>query len=164
MRSSSRSLQMGSAPSATVWTRALRGLLDELAIARVLLAWLPIWLLLIGFLVGLAVAYQIPHSYSIDVGSPRDQAYVRNFHTRLAEPGHVYRWSGVYGYVSLPGLGGSRPFTMGVELDPARYFHDLFCLGGNGLFRYLPRLGRFHCCLFGGPAVDVEVSTPRRTA
>src|SRR5207253_9261288 len=70
--------------------------------------------------VGLVGAYQAPHSYRVDVGSPRDQAYIRNFHTRLSEPGHSYRWSDVYGYVSFPGLGGSRPFTVSVELDPAR--------------------------------------------
>src|SRR3712207_6848277 len=31
-----------------------------------------------------------------------------------------YRWSDVYGYVTLPGVGGGRPFTVSVELDPAR--------------------------------------------
>src|SRR5207249_8936460 len=32
----------------------------------------------------------------------------------------AYRWSDVYGYVLFPGLGGSRPFTLSVDLDPPR--------------------------------------------
>lgn len=126
MRSNSRSFRL--------WTRARGGLVGELATARVLLTWLPIWSLLVGFLVGLVAAYQSPHSYSIDVGSPRDQAYVRNFHTRLAEPGHTYRWSDVYGYVSFPGLGGARPFTVSVELDPARVAPVTLIVNGVSLF------------------------------
>jgi hypothetical protein len=75
----------------------------------------------LAFVVALAVvAYQVPGTYVVDVGSPSDQAYTRNFHTRLDESGRTYRWSDVYGYVNFPGVGGSRPFTVTVVLDPER--------------------------------------------
>src|SRR5438445_8537619 len=97
-----------------------RALCDELALAASLLLWPPLWLLLALALLGLLLAYQVPHSYAIDVGSPQDQAYVRNFHTRLQEGPQTYRWSDVYGYVAFPGMGGSRPFTVALALDPER--------------------------------------------
>ena len=65
-------------------------------------------------------AYQRPATYVVDVGSRQDQAYTRNFHARLDEPGRTYRWSDVYGYVTFPGAGGSRPFTLTATLDAAR--------------------------------------------
>lgn len=92
---------------------------DAVFVAR-LLRWLPIWALL-AVTIGLAAAaYQTPRSYTVYVGSPQDQAYTRNFHTRLEESGRAYRWSDVYGYVSFPGIGGSRPFTVTTLLDPGR--------------------------------------------
>jgi hypothetical protein len=66
------------------------------------------------------VAYQRPGTYVVDVGSRQDQAYTRNFHARLEEPGRTYRWSDVYGYVSFPGVGGSRPFTLTATIDAQR--------------------------------------------
>src|SRR5437879_1791665 len=82
--------------------------------ARRLLLWLPVWIVLALALFGMLAAYQIPRSYTIEVGTPQDEAYVRNFHARLEEGGRAYRWSDVYGYVLFPGLGGSRPFTLSV--------------------------------------------------
>lgn len=95
-------------------------LLSELTVARALLLWLPIWLLLALTLAGLVATYQVPRSYVIAVGTPQDEAFVRNFHGRLSDNGRPYRWSDVYGYLLFPGLGGSRPFTATVELDPGR--------------------------------------------
>jgi hypothetical protein len=109
-------------------------LASELALAGGLLAWLPVWLLLAAGLAGLVGAYQVPNTYEIDVGSPSDQAYVRNFHTRLEDTGRTYRWSDVYGYVLFPGLGGSRPFTATVELDPARPARVTLIVNGSPLF------------------------------
>lgn len=84
------------------------------------LLWLPLWLLVLGMLAAIVALYQAPRDYSVQVGTPQDQAYVRNFHARLDDPGRPYRWSDVYGYVDFPGLGGSRPFTLSVALDPGR--------------------------------------------
>jgi hypothetical protein len=98
----------------------VRALRDELPVARRLLLWLPVWIVLGVALAGMLAAYQVPRSYSIGVGTPQDQAYVRNFHARLGDGGKAYRWSDVYGYVLFPGLGGSRAFTLSVELDPLR--------------------------------------------
>ena len=41
-------------------------------------------------------------------------------HIVLDDQGRPFRWSDVYGYVLFPGLGGSRPFTLSVALDPGR--------------------------------------------
>src|SRR5947209_1522803 len=93
---------------------------QELSFARKLLAWPPVWVVLAATLVGMAAAYQVTRDYTVYVGSPQDEAYVRNFHPRLDEGGRAYRWSDVYGYVLFPGLGGSRPFTLSVALNPPR--------------------------------------------
>ncbi|HEX8231058.1 MAG TPA: hypothetical protein VF826_17355 [Chloroflexia bacterium] len=98
----------------------VRWIVEEFRFAVGLLRWWVVWpgLMLV---MGLSVAaYQIPGTYIVDVGSPQDQAYTRNFHTRLEESGRTYRWSDVYGYVSFPGVGGSRPFTLTVTLDAQR--------------------------------------------
>lgn len=118
MRSNSRAVQpLGAARILASFAHRLVG--EAVFVAR-LLRWLPIWALL-GVTVGLAAtAYQTPRSYTVNVGSPQDQAYTRNFHTRLAEGERAYRWSDVYGYVSFPGIGGSRPFTVTALLDPGR--------------------------------------------
>lgn len=94
-------------------------LLAEARFVAKLLRWFPAWLLVVLVLTGAVVAYQAPRTYTVNVGAPQDQAYTRNFHTRLDEDGHNYRWSDVYGYVLFPGIGGSRPFTLTVTLDPA---------------------------------------------
>ena len=88
--------------------------------ARRLLAWGPAWLLLAATLVAIVAAYQTTRPYTVDVGTPRDEAYVRNFHARLQDVDRPYRWSDVYGYVLFPGLGGGRPFTLTLQLDPGR--------------------------------------------
>jgi hypothetical protein len=86
---------------------------------RLLRSWVvwPVVLLVVAMAV---VAYQLPGTYVVDVGSRQDEAYTRNFHTRLQELGRTYRWSDVYGYVTFPGAGGSRPFTLTVGLDTGR--------------------------------------------
>ena len=66
------------------------------------------------------LTFQVPHTYAIAVGTPQDEAYVQNFHARLSDGERSYRWTDVYGYVSLPGLGGSRPFTVTIDMDPGR--------------------------------------------
>ncbi len=98
----------------------LRWISEEVRFGLRLLRWWAVWpgLLLVAALS--VAAYQLPGTYVVDVGSPQDQAYTRNFHTRLEEPGRTYRWSDVYGYVSFPGVGGSRPFTLTVTLDAQR--------------------------------------------
>src|SRR5690242_4149854 len=78
----------------------------EARTARRLLAYWPVWALLGLFILAVLVAYQTPRSYRVAVGSPSDEAYVRNFHTRLSDSTGQYRWSDVYGYVLFPGLGG----------------------------------------------------------
>ena len=107
--------------STTIYSIDLRGLArSEIGVAWWLLRWWAIWVALLLFLAGLVVAYQSPRSYTIEVGQPSDEAYVKNFHARLDDNGISYRWSDVYGYVALPGLGGSRPFTITIMLDTER--------------------------------------------
>lgn len=99
---------------------SLASLLAEARFFANALRWIPLWLLVL-LSMGVAVAiYQTPHAYTVLVGAPQDQAYTRNFHTRLEENGQLYRWSDVYGYVLFPGVGGSRPFTVSTTLDPGR--------------------------------------------
>src|SRR5690348_5279438 len=76
----------------------------EIATWLGLLRWWPMWAALGLLLASMVVANQIPHRYVIDVGSPSDEAVVRNFHTRLSDSdaGPTYRWSDVYGYVLFP--------------------------------------------------------------
>src|SRR5438552_9966720 len=112
----------------------LSSLFEEWGLARRLLLWPPLWVLLAVALLGFVTAYQIPHGYTVDVGSPQDQAYVHNFHARLQEGSRNYRWSDVYGYVSFPGLGGARPFTAALVLDPSRAAPVNVFVNGEGLF------------------------------
>lgn len=82
--------------------------------------WWPLAPLLAVFLASVLWLYQSPASYTIDVGGPGDEAYTLNFHGRLADSQPTYRWSDVYGYVTMPGIGGSRPFTLTLSIDPGR--------------------------------------------
>jgi hypothetical protein len=108
-----------SAPRST--RTRLRGLFrSESGSLGRLLRWWPVWLALVLFIGALVADYQTPGSYSVPVGSPEDEAYVRNFHARMADTTPSYRWSDVYGYVAFPGVGGSRPFTITLTLDPGR--------------------------------------------
>ncbi|MEO6458255.1 MAG: hypothetical protein ABIO92_08295, partial [Chloroflexia bacterium] len=68
----------------------------------------------------MVAAYQSPLTFTVDVGSAQDQAYTRNFHSRVTEAGRDFRWSGVYGYIALPGTGGGRPLTATLTIDSAR--------------------------------------------
>jgi hypothetical protein len=80
-----------------------------------------LWLLLALTVGGAVLAYQVPHGYAIDVGSPADQAYVHNFHDRRDDAsGRTFRWSDAYGYVILPGTGGGVPFTVTLALNPGQ--------------------------------------------
>lgn len=106
-----------SATSSTTLPQVLRGE------ARTLLALLKWWVLLPVLLLFLGASfllYQTPGHYVVDVGSPSDEAYTLNFHTRLNEGVTTYRWSDVYGYVLFPGIGGSRPFTTTMTVDMGR--------------------------------------------
>jgi hypothetical protein len=81
--------------------------------------WWPLLPLLAAFVAAVILAYQSPAGYTVDVGAPQDEAYTRNFHARSdTVPG--YRWSDVYGYIVFPGVGGSRPFTVELAIDPER--------------------------------------------
>ncbi|HEY0072382.1 MAG TPA: hypothetical protein VGE04_20675, partial [Chloroflexia bacterium] len=93
---------------------------DEAAYGVRLLRWWVVWPVALLVAALSVVAYQHPGTYLVDVGSRQDQAFTRNFHARLEEPGRTYRWSDVYGYVSFPGVGGSRPFTLTVTFDTQR--------------------------------------------
>ena len=90
--------------------------------ARTLLALMKWWVLLpvLLFLGASFLIYQTPGNYAVDVGSPSDEAYTLNFHTRLSDGAATYRWSDVYGYLLFPGTGGSRPFTATITLDMGR--------------------------------------------
>ena len=109
----------------------LRG---EAALWLRLLRWWPAWAVLVAALGGLTLSYQMPHTYSVDIGSAQDQLYVRNFHGRSEEGTPSYRWSGVYSYVAFPGLGGSRPFTASLTLDPERPAPVTIIVNGETLF------------------------------
>lgn len=100
-----------------------------------LLRWRSLWLLLILFTAGVVGAYQSPQSFTVNAGSPQDQAYLRNFHARLTEGEKTYRWSDVYGYVQLPGLGGSRPFTVTLTLDPERTAQVEVIINGERMYK-----------------------------
>src|SRR5689334_7918243 len=115
---STTTLQQANASKATTGTL----MRSELSVALGLLRLWPLWVAVAIFLGATFAAYQVPHTYTIDIGSPSDGAYARNFHGRLidTDTGPNYRWSDVYGYVLFPGLGGSRPFTVTMTFDTAR--------------------------------------------
>ncbi len=89
---------------------------------RRLLARPLFWLLPALTLVGMIAAYQVRQGYDIDVGSPGDDPYVRNFHTPLTDSqvGRSYRWTDAYSYLTLPGIGGGVPYTITLTLNPGR--------------------------------------------
>src|SRR4051794_15926137 len=94
----------------------------EVRVVARLLSRPAFWALIVLTLLGATAAFQVRHGYAIDVGSPADQAYMHNFHDRRTDSvdGRSFRWSDVYGYVSLPGVGGGVPFTVTLTLNPAR--------------------------------------------
>jgi hypothetical protein len=94
---------------------------EVLSVAR-LLTRPALWLLVVLALLGAAAAYQVRHSYDIDVGSPSDRLLVRNFHDPRTDgaTGRTFRWSDAYGYVDLPGTGGGVPFAVTLTLNPGR--------------------------------------------
>jgi hypothetical protein len=77
-------------------------------------------------LAGAIVAYQIHYSFDLDVGTPIDQSFVRNFHDPRVEAsveggaGRTFRWSDAYGYVDLAGTGGGAPFDITLTLNTGR--------------------------------------------
>ncbi|MEP6776349.1 MAG: hypothetical protein ABJA50_12210, partial [Chloroflexota bacterium] len=81
-----------------------------------------LWILLSLTLAGAIVAYQIHYSFNLDVGTPIDQAFVRNFHDTRVEDGtgRTFRWSDAYGYVDLSGTGGGVPFDVTLTLNTGR--------------------------------------------
>jgi hypothetical protein len=113
------------------WLEAIRG--ESATLAR-LLAWLPVWLLPVVLVAAVTLSTQRPMDFLLDVGSPRDEAFMRNFHTRLEEPGVTYRWSDVYGYIVLAGVGGGRPFTVDVVLDVPRPAPVTVIVNGEPMF------------------------------
>src|SRR4051812_25256973 len=121
-------------PRAAARANARPGGPGELAAARALLLWWPLWLLIAAALAALATTYQVSRTYTVNVGTGQDEAYVRNFHARLDDQGRPFRWSDVYGYVLFPGLGGSRPFTLSVALDPGRPAPVTAIVNGESLF------------------------------
>lgn len=133
MRSNSRYISKSSG-RASEHQVAIAGAASELNTFARLLRWLPVWALLALTIAALIVAYQTAHIYRVDVGAPQDEAYVRNFHSRVSDPAPSYRWSDVYGYVAFPGLGGSRPFTVTVQLDPGRTAPVIIIVNGVTLF------------------------------
>ncbi|MDQ3930966.1 MAG: hypothetical protein M3328_17710, partial [Chloroflexota bacterium] len=123
--------------SSSIWGGlrvALAWLRVEVAMWLRLLRWWPAWAALAVTALGLTLAYQVPHTYAVDVGSAQDQLYVRNFHGRSEEETPSYRWSGVYSYVAFPGLGGSRPFTATLTLDPKRAAPITIIINGETMF------------------------------
>ncbi|HET9494763.1 MAG TPA: hypothetical protein VFR15_11075 [Chloroflexia bacterium] len=107
---------------------------DELSALVRLLGWWPAWLLPVALAIAVVLLTQRPVAVEVDVGSPRDEAFVRNFHTRLEQPGATYRWSDVYGYIALPGVGGSRQFTVELTLDVPRPATVTVIVNGETLF------------------------------
>lgn len=85
-----------------------------------LLRWWPLLPVLLLFLGAAFLIYQRPGLYVVDIGSPSDEAYTVNFHTRLDDSGATYRWSDVYGYVLFPGIGGGRQSNVSLLVDMGR--------------------------------------------
>jgi hypothetical protein len=85
-----------------------------------LLARPAIWGLVGVTVLGGVAAYQVRHSYDIDIGDATDQAYTRNFHERLVDDatGRSYRTLDAYGYIVLTGVGGSAPYSVTLSLNP----------------------------------------------
>ncbi len=100
----------------------LRRLAPEARILGRLLARPLVWAIVALTLLGAVAAYQVRHAYDIDVGSPADQAYVRNFHDREAADsgGPTFRRGDTYSFLVLPGLGGGAPYSVTLTLQPGR--------------------------------------------
>ncbi len=67
-------------------SESLRGQLrGRLGAHSGLVLWLPAWVLPAVIVVFTVAVYQSPLNFTVDVGSPQDQAYMRNFHSRVTE-------------------------------------------------------------------------------
>src|SRR3954463_15717772 len=93
--------------------------------SRLLIRWLMqplLWAILALTLLGAVAAYQVRHTYTIDVGGPDDALYLRNFHDRAADPadGRTYRQGDAYSYIVLPGIGGGVPYSLTLDLHPGQ--------------------------------------------
>ena len=94
---------------------------EALALVRLLTHPL-LWVLLSLTLAGAIVAYQIHYAFDLDVGTPIDQSFIRNFHDPRVEDGtgRTFRWSDAYGYIDLTGTGGGVPFDVTLTLNTGR--------------------------------------------
>jgi hypothetical protein len=113
---------------------ALDAVREELGALVRLLAWFPVWLLPAALVAAIMLSTQKPVEFRVDVGTPRDEAFVRNFHTRLEEPGHTYRWSDIYGYIVLPGVGSAWSSRLTLGIDVPRTEAVTVIMNGTAVF------------------------------
>jgi hypothetical protein len=62
-----------------------------------------------------ALAYQYKIEYVVDLGGPRDDAFVTGFHAKERNADLDYRWSGPSSTVTFPAV-GNQPAIVGVDL------------------------------------------------
>src|SRR3954467_10919229 len=79
-----------------------------------------LWLALLVSLILATLAYQLPFTYALDLGTPQSAAYITNFYPPQLLEGRSARWSHAYSYISLPGTGGNRPLRVTVDFNTSR--------------------------------------------
>src|SRR5690348_15093807 len=79
-----------------------------------------LWLAILISVVLAAAAYQLPFTYTLEMGSPDVAPYLTNFYPPQEAEGRAARWSAAYSYITLQGTGGNRPLRVTIEYNPRR--------------------------------------------
>ncbi len=99
---------------------AVPALLMELHTIRLSLNYTPLLVLLVAALVIFGAIFQLPVSYSVDVGSGRDTPFIEGFNAPLfplpgGSPGN-YRTTSAHAYVIVPGVGSDNSFKVTLRM------------------------------------------------
>lgn len=87
---------------------------------RLILRGRHICLLLLLFLTGISLGYQVRIPYEVRLGDPGDHSYIEGFYEPESNPSEVYRWSGAKAAIRLPGIGCPPNLTLRLRMNGAR--------------------------------------------
>lgn len=66
--------------------------------------------------IALLAAYQVPYTYSVDLGNPIDARFLAGFQEIEADPGLNFRWTTANSSVSFPGIVQNQNYQLSIRL------------------------------------------------